>query len=524
MRKLGLLLPALVLAAPLTVRAEAPPPTTTTVPPAEHAAPPRSPLDYGPDVPRGAVARFLQAAHDGHYARAAEYLNLRQLPSKTRPQRGAELARELGAVLERALWVDPEKVSDRPDGDPDDGLPPFRDSLGTIETSTGPVEILIERVKDNGNGPAWKIAASTVAAIPALYEEFGWGPLADYLPAPFFEVRFLHVRLWQWIALVALVALAWLVSRLVHRPLVAIAGRIFTARSAGDAALAEHSAAPLQLAAGVLVFAVGLRFLALALPVERTLVGAEKAFAIVAATWLLLRALDVAAMRVERRLGAQRSRAVATVPLGRRSLKVFVAVIAFIAALQNFGFNVTGLLAGLGVGGLAVALAAQKTVENLFGSVSLVADQPVRVGDVCRFGDTVGTVEDIGLRSTRVRTVDRTLVTIPNAQFSTLPLENLSRRDRIPIRATLTLPQGTTADRVRAILAALREGAAAQPKIDRDSVRVRFVRLDPQALQIELFAYALTRDWDEFVDVRQQVLLAALDVVTTTPGSGERSA
>src|SRR5262249_38731737 len=146
----------------------------------------------------------------------------------------------------------------------------------------------------------------------------------------------------------------------------------------------------------------GLRFLWLAVPVERVLVGAEKALAIITATWLLLRFLDVLSMRFERQLEAhQRMRAVATVPLGRRTPTVFVALIAFIAALQNFGFNVPGLIAGLGVGGLAVALAAQKTVENLFGSVSLVADQPVRVGDVCRFGDTVGRVEDIGLRSTR---------------------------------------------------------------------------------------------------------------------------
>src|SRR5204862_286178 len=311
-----------------------------------------------PEVPRGAMARFLAACREGHYARAAEYLNLRQLPQAVRAQRGPELARELETVLDRALWVDLDRLSDQPEGDPEDGLPALRDSLGTIETATGPVEVLIERVSQPGGVPVWKIAASTVAAIPALYDEFGWGPLAKVLPAPFFQLRFLQIRLWQWIGL---------------------------------------------------------------------------------------------------------------------TLLVFVAVVALIAALQNFGFNVTGLIAGLGVGGLAVALAAQKTVENLFGSVSLVADQPVRVGDVCRFGDTVGTVEDIGLRSTRVRTVDRTLVTIPNAQFSTLALENLSLRDRIPVRATLTLPQGTSAERVRQVLAALREMIVSHPKVHAESARARFV-------------------------------------------------
>src|SRR6185369_10358707 len=231
-------------------------------------------------------------------------------------------------------------------------------------------------------------------------------------------------------------------------------------------------------------FATGVPWLALAVPVNRIVVGAEKALAIIVLTWLVLRSLDVLTAPLERRFA--RRHAAGTVPFGRRALKVFIAVVAFIAALQNFGFNVTGLLAGLGVGGLAVALAAQKTVENLFGSISLVADQPVRLGDVCRFGDTVGTVEDIGLRSTRIRTVSRTLVTIPNAQFSTMALENLSVRDRIPVRATLALPQGTNAAGVREVLAKLREGVAAVPHVDAASARATFVRLEPQVLEVEL--------------------------------------
>jgi len=460
------------------------------------------------------MARFLEAARQGQYARAAEYLNLRQVPRSLRAQRGPELARELETVLDRALWVDPDKLSDQPEGDPDDGLPALRDSLGTIETSSGPIEILIDRVAESGGPPVWKFAASTVAAIPDLYEEFGWGPLARFLPEPFFRLRFLEVRLWQWIALASLAGFAWVVSHVLHRPLVVLTRWVLAAGGTQDGAMADQSAAPIRLLIAVGVFAAGGRFLWLAIPVQRVLVGAEKALAIVAVTWLLLRVLDVGALRFERRLEKQRHmRAVATVPLVRRGFKVFVALVAFIAALQNFGFNVTGLIAGLGVGGLAVALAAQKTVENLFGSVSLVADQPVRVGDVCRFGDTVGTIEDIGLRSTRVRTLDRTVVTVPNAQFSTLALENLSRRDRIPVRATITLPQGTGAERVRTVLSALREAAGRQSKVDPGSVRTRFVRMGPQALELELVAFVRTNDWDEFVTVREQVLLAALDVV-----------
>ncbi len=476
----------------------------------------RPPPSFGPDTPRGAMARFMAACRNGEYAKAAEYLDLSQLKRSERAKRGPELARELEIVTDRVLWIDLEKPSTDRDGDPNDGLPPLRDSLGTIDTASGPVELLIGRVTEP-NGPAvWKVSADTVAIIPELYEEYGWGPLARVLPAPFFELRLLSIRLWQWIGLALFGVFVWLVSRLLRGVLIRGA-QFVLARSDGavsPSTLAAAIAEPLRLLLSLVVSAFGLPFLGLAVPVHRVLMGLLKSLAIVALTWLFLRILDEYAQRFERRLDRTRhARAVDTAHLGRRTIKVFVVVVAFIAALQNFGFNVTGLLAGLGVGGLAVALAAQKTVENLFGSISLVADQPVRLGDVCRFGDTVGTVEDIGLRSTRIRTVSRTLVTIPNAQFSTLALENLSLRDRIPVRATLVLAPGTTASRVREVLAKLREEVAEVPKVEAASIRAAFVRLDSQVLEVELFAYVLTTRWEEYVEVREQVLLAALEVV-----------
>jgi MscS family membrane protein len=137
----------------------------------------------------------------------------------------------------------------------------------------------------------------------------------------------------------------------------------------------------------------------------------------------------------------------------------------------------------------------------------------VRVGDFCRFGDTEGVVEDIGLRSTRVRTLDRTVVTIPNAQFSAMPLENLSRRDRILVRNTLALRNETGAARVRDILDRLRTMLAAQAKVEAATARARLVRITPQATEIELFAYVLTTSWTEYVEHREQILLGALEAM-----------
>jgi MscS family membrane protein len=507
------LLVALVLAASVAGGAGAQTTTTAVAPPSPPVEEGRPKVEPGPDTPRGAMTRFLAACRAGQYARAGEYLNLRLISRARRPQAGPDLARKLEAVLDRVLWVDLERLSDQPDGDPNDGLPSGKDSLGTIETATGPVEVLLERMPQPSGPPVWKIASSTVSAIPALYEEFGWGPLARILPAPFFEVRLLQIRLWQWIGLGLVLVVAWLVSWLVRHLLVRVIRLLLSGRAQLDGGLAEHVAEPLRLAFGLAVFAAGLPLLGLAMPVHRFFVGLQSAGAIVAFTWLVLRVLDVLTARVERRLASRSARAVSTVPLFRRSIKVFVAVIAAVAALQNFGFNVTGILAGFGVAGLAVALAAQKTVENLIGSISLVADQPVRIGDLCRFGATLGTVEDIGLRSTRIRTLERTVVTIPNAQFSTLPLENLSRRDRMVVRTILALAPETPAERVRVVLGELKATLLAHPKVDQQAARARFVAVHGDRIEVELYATLGTHRWEEYVEIREQLLLGALDVL-----------
>ena len=152
-----------------------------------------------------------------------------------------------------------------------------------------------------------------------------------------------------------------------------------------------------------------------------------------------------------------------------------------------------------------MALAAQKTVEHLFGGLTLIADQPVKVGDFCRFGDQVGTVERIGLRSTRVRTLDRTVVSVPNGDFAKLRLENFAERDRIWLRVMLGLRYETTPDQLRHVLVDLHELLYAHPRIDPDPARVRFVGFGAYTLDVEIYAYVRTADYNEFLAVREDL-------------------
>jgi len=200
-------------------------------------------------------------------------------------------------------------------------------------------------------------------------------------------------------------------------------------------------------------------------------------------------------------------------PLGRQILKLTIFLIAILAVLNAWGYNTNAILAGVGVGGIAVALAAQKTIEDLFGGVSVISDRPVLVGDVCRFGDRTGTVMHIGLRSTRIRTPDRTVVSIPNGQFASMTLENISGRDKIWFHPTLNLRRDTTSDQLLRVLASLREILTTHPKVETGPIPVRFVGVGTYSLDVEINCYVKSTDFDDFLAVQQELLLRILQAV-----------
>ena len=200
-------------------------------------------------------------------------------------------------------------------------------------------------------------------------------------------------------------------------------------------------------------------------------------------------------------------------PLVSRLVKLAVLLLAAAAVLSEWGYNAAAILAGLGVGGIAIALAAQKTIENFFGGVSVIGDRPVSVGDFCKVGDRMGTIEDIGLRSTRIRTLDRTLVSVPNAQFSSMTLENFEKRDKMLFHVTLNLRRDSTPDQVRIALSSIARILIDHSAVEAGALPVRFVGVGTYSLDIEIFIYVLTRNGDEFLKTQQDLLLKILDAV-----------
>jgi MscS family membrane protein len=240
---------------------------------------------------------------------------------------------------------------------------------------------------------------------------------------------------------------------------------------------------------------------------------------VIGATWLCVRVIDLVFKLKQSQLVATSSDKISLVQLGRKLFKILAVVVGAVVIFYIAGINIAAVLTGLGIGGIAIAFAAQKTLENLFGGIMIISDQPIRVGDFCRAGDYLGTVENIGLRSTRIRTLKRTVVSVPNGQLAVMSLENFTMRDKIWFHHTLHLRYETTADQLRYILAEIRKMLYEHSKVESHSARIRFTGLGNSSLDLEVFAYVLEREYEPFLHVQEDLLLRILDMIEAS-GTG----
>ncbi|HYN40347.1 MAG TPA: mechanosensitive ion channel family protein [Thermoanaerobaculia bacterium] len=467
--------------------------------------------EAAPDSPRSTVAEFLGLTRAGRYAEAARFLDV---PAAL-AGRGPELAKKLRLVLDARLWIDLAKVSPLPPGQLEDGLPPELEEIGSITGTTGKPEPVRLIRKDRVESPIWVFSRSTVAHVPAWYAALGNHELLDRIPAPLLRPGPQQLLLWQWLAALALLVPAWWGGKALgwasRKVLLRLARRTSTK---WDEALLLRMRGPFTLGWTLVILRSGLPFLELYAPAEEFAVQILRSGAIVAFFWATMRTITVAGdVLGEEPWATANPGARAFLQFSVRFGRIFVIGMGFLAALAALGIPVNSVLAGLGIGGIAIAFAAQKTVENFFGAISIGVDQPLRVGDYVRVSGVEGTVEKIGLRSTRLRTLDRTLVTIPNGKLADMQIETFAERDRIRLAATVSLAYGTTAAQMREVVAGIEALLRAHPKIWPDTVVVRFLGFAESSLNVELMAWFLTIDVDEFRGIRQEVLLGMMEIV-----------
>jgi MscS family membrane protein len=475
------------------------------------ATQPEVPQDsLGRTTPKGAVFGFLSAARKGDDELAARYLNTR-----LRGKAATDLAHQLFVVLDRRLPARLNELSDKPEGSVSDPLRPNQELVGTISSDNRNVDIIVERVDRGKSGSLWLFSSKTLDSIPDLYEEINVVSVDNILPQFLVNTRFAGISLFEWLAVFVGMPLFYFLTVLLNRLVSSLMGRLRRRLSGKpDLPNPEFLPTPVRL----LLLALAIRWLlsrvALPLLARQFWSSTASVITIAACVWLLILLNRWGEAYIYRHL---RSRSLAgafsVLHLGRRMVDLLVIFAGVLVTFYYFGVNPTAALAGLGVGGIAVALAAQKTLENVIGGVSLIFDQAVRVGDSLKVGDTSGTVDDIGLRSTRIRTLDRTVVSVPNGQIANMTLENFSSRDKFWFHPILALRYGTTSLEMHTVLDRIRSLLVESRHVELDSVRVRFLRFGPSSLDVEVFAYVLASDWNKFLEIQETLLLRIMECI-----------
>jgi MscS family membrane protein len=474
---------------------------------------PSSTDPLGRDTPSGTVLGFLQTAQSGSSKAAADFL---QMSAAHRQSQGAEFAEHLKVLMDRSFVGSIRRISTSPEGSPESGTPD-QQTVGVFSYGDTDVPVVLVRVSDPTYGKIWLFSAETLSKVPELYDNLEAHQVESKLPQGLVRNTFLGMPAWQWLALLAAVpvalAIGWAIVLLLAIPRnlwlkFTKRPNLQSYRQLSRSLLVTFSA----LAHRIITGYFGLPLLP-RLYYYRTI----GVVIVISFFWFVMRVTGLTMQRLRiRAVSSGRTGTGTLMVLGERLLKAFILILAALAALAILGFNLTTLLAGLGIGGIAIAFAAQKTLENLFGGVSVLADEVIRVGDSCRFGDRVGTVEDISLRSTRIRTNERTELSIPNGALATMNLENFTRRDKILFNPTFGIRYETSADQLRYLLAEVRRLLYQHPKVESDTARVRLANFDASALSIEIFSYVLTRDFAEFTGIREDLLLRIMEIVTNS--------
>lgn len=461
----------------------------------------------GRNTPRGTVLGFLIAARTGQTDIAVQYLNTR-----LRGDAATQLARQLFTVLDRRLPPRLTQLSDKPEGSVSDPLRTNEDKVGEIETDSGTLNIYVERVNRGKAGVIWLFSEKTLDAIPNVYDEIERAPLSEILPDFLMNERFLGILVVNWVAVLVGMPLFYYLTVLLNRLLSVLVGPLRRRwKNAPDLPNPDLLPVPVRL----LLLALAIRWMIynVSLPLlgRQLWASISVVIAVLAAVWLFI-LLNSWTERYSYRFARRHdiTGITAVVRLVRRFVDLLVIFAGIMGILYYFGVNPTAVVAGLGVGGIAVALAAQKTLENVIGGISLIVDKVVLVGDTLKVSGIEGTVEDLGLRSTRIRTSDRTVVSLPNGQIANMTLENLSTRDKFWFHPLLALNLATTTAQLNALLADIRNQLSSNPNVEPDSARVSLLRIGTSALEVELSAYIVTRKGADFLRIQEELLLTIM--------------
>jgi MscS family membrane protein len=458
------------------------------------------------NTPLTVVLAMLKSMERGGFEAAATHLDLRYLPPGIEENQGAQLIKHLRIVWAQQHILDLSTLSDQPEGHLDDGLPSYRDLLGTVALKDSAVPIYLQRIPDGEGNKVWKVSNATVSKIPELWDELGYHPLAESISAylPQFEV--LDMESWQFVSFIIIVLVSWYSTagfRWVMQYVVSFSSRY-------KETMHQLIRRPLRMFLFFTIVQWAVGFLGLSISAQVWIDSGTLGY--LASVFLVLGIIEFCfALYISRK--AQSVNSIAIMRPLVTILKIVAVISVALSWFDNAGYSISTILTGLGIGSLAIALAAQKSLENVFGAFTLFLARPIKPGDFCKFGTISGTVEEIGLRSTRIRKLDRSVVHVPNSVFSSGNLENYAEIDYRLFLRELRLRLDTTPDQLRMVLIELRKLVLSHSRTLDAGARVRFENIERDAFLIVANVYVDTASLLEFKAISEDLNLRILEII-----------
>jgi MscS family membrane protein len=468
----------------------------------------------GRNTPNGTVFGFLEAARNSRYREAAQYL---QMSADVRAANGPQLARQLYSLMESAFVERVGVISSHIEGSHQIGVPRDRQRIGVFRINGSDTNVDLVRVPDPISGEIWLFSSQVVSEIPDLFVQVESGEAEVGRSHLQIVRRFLGTPSRRLLALFSLIpaalALGWLAAQLLRAIVRISPWRRVTFTNEALKSLTS----PVTLILAVVVYQLGVYLLGIPVLTRLHYQRIIGSFLVLGVAWLIFRFINVWSRQARARtLGSSDFRSGSIILLGQRISKVLVVVVAGLLTLSILGVDVTAALAGLGIGSIALAFAAQKTLENLLGGISILGDEVVRIGELCRVGDREGTVQDISLRSTRIRTVEGTVLSVPNGELANMNLENISRCNKSLFRETFGLRQETRPERLRSLLSDISSLLRRHPKVETEhSFWVRLVGFREGGPEIQIHCHVLTSNLEQFLAIREELLLRIMELITS---------
>ena len=459
------------------------------------------------------IREFIRAVDRNDYVSAARYMQL-----STGQRADAErLARDIHELMNCCFDQPLAAVSDADTGALDDGLPLDQERIGPLKVGNHRADIILVHVS-RPDGSIWLISTITLEEVPALHEFITESHIERLMPQALQEHSILGLSLAHWIV--------WLVSLLLPIPCFMLLMRAFifligrfisnSEKRAFLLAISQRLKWSVILILSIVTHLLSLRQLGFPLQFRIVSWHVGAILLILLATTAIRRSVTIVCDRTRLQLlRIDRTHSASMLLLGERLLKVLLTIAAIFAALTVAGVDTKTALTGLGIGGIAVAFGAQKTIENLLGAILLISDRAIAVGDLCSISGRMGTVEDITLRSIRMRTIEQTLLLVPAGSLSQENIENFRSRTKMPLSVTIRLQYSATQAQISLIRDEIYKLVTENVRMEASSARVNIVDFGQWAIEMQIWVYMLTADIQKFNSIRHELLLGIAHIVET---------